>query len=423
MSSSGGFRSFSHHVRQVMFGCLCIILVITITAVIPAYSAEPGVTDKAIRIGSTLPLQGDIANTGISIERGMKAALDGKEMLGHRPELIAVNDFYNPMNTPEAVKQLLDKGIFVMLGSFGTPTAKVALPMLAEAKIPAIGFTTGAGFTEPGDILNVRANYAQEVAAATDAALRAGVKPSEICAFAQNDSYGMSGLQGVVTALEKAPETSELVATYRQILNVEGDNPQRNNLGPVGVYQRGTSAARDAYLSLKEWEKRSGTTCRFVATVGLANSTAQFIGYSRLKGDHWIFSVPSPALGTGFTEALSGFKVTDHILGTQVVPPDNSDLPVVVEARSALKDDLNSYSLEGYLIGKTFLAVMYNLKGEISRANFLKAARSQVYDLGGFTVDYTNDNQGSNFVQLLYLDQGIFQPIGHVDLHKVFASS
>lgn len=110
-------------------------------------------------------------------------------------------------------------------------------------------------------------------------------------------------------------------------------------------------------------------------------------------------------------------------MGTQVVPPDNSDLPVVVEARSALKDDLNSYSLEGYLIGKTFLAVMYNLKGEISRANFLKAARSQVYDLGGFTVDYTDDNQGSNFVQLLYLDQGIFQPIGHVDLHKVFASS
>jgi len=42
------------------------------------------------------------------------------------------------------------KGVVAMLGNVGTPTARVSLPILAENKIPAIGFFTGAGLLRPG---------------------------------------------------------------------------------------------------------------------------------------------------------------------------------------------------------------------------------------------------------------------------------
>jgi hypothetical protein len=395
----------------------CALICLPLTALL---AAEPGVTDSAIRFGSTLPLQGDLASTGESIKLGIENAVRGKTIAGRRVELIAVNDFYNPPTTVEAVRQLIEQGIFLMLGSFGSPTTKAVLPMLAEAKVPAVGFTTGAAFTAPGDILNFRASYAQEVTAATETALQAGVKPHEVCAFAQNDAYGMAGLSGVKVALEKRSDTAELVKTLNQILALEGENPPRNNVGPVGVYQRDTLLVRDAYLSIKDWEKKTSTTCRFVATVGLATSTAQFIGYSRLKKENWVFSVPSPAVGDAFSIGLRENNVQDKVIATGVLPTLNSSLPIEKQARQDLGSGFNAYAFEGYVIGKMVLIILDNTQGELTRANFLAAARGRPYDLGGITVDFTNDNQGSDFVQLTYLQEGEFKAIGSAELRQLF---
>jgi branched-chain amino acid transport system substrate-binding protein len=53
--------------------------------------------------------------------------------------------------------------------------------LLAENKVPAVGFYTGAAFTGPGEVLNFRASYAGEVENVISAALAAGVKPTEVC--------------------------------------------------------------------------------------------------------------------------------------------------------------------------------------------------------------------------------------------------
>lgn len=253
-----------------------IFCLLSLTPVIWAQGGT-GVTDKTIRLGSLLPLEGDLKDKGLSLKAGMEAALANQTVQGRRVELLALNDFYDPKKAIETARQLIDQDIFLMIGNHGTPTVKAVLPILAESKIPLLGPYTGAALTAPGDILNVRTSYANEVSSVIKIALGAGIKPNEICAYVQNDSYGMSGLQGIQEALENQPGAAPITATLEKLINLSGDNPVRDNMGPVGVYQRETLNTRTGYQSLKKWEETNNVHCRLVVTVGTFPAIAKFI--------------------------------------------------------------------------------------------------------------------------------------------------
>ncbi len=406
---------------QRLKGGMALGLLLGLCAATPwSWAEDPGITDKIIRIGATIPLEGDFKVYGLSMKRGMDAALADQTVQRRRIEFVAINDFYNPIEAVKAAKLLVDKGIFAMVNSFGSPTTKAVLPLLAENKIPAFGFYTGAAFTGPGDVLNFRASYAKEVETVVEAALAAGLKPTEVCAYAQNDAYGMGGVQGFRAALAKQPGTESIVAKVDQVLSMSGDNPERNNIGPVGVYPRDTVSARPGYLSLKKWETDTGNRCRLIATTAVYDPAATFMGYARLKGETWIFSSPSPAGGTRLTTLLKEYGIRDQVIATQIVPAPDSLLPVVVDARKALGENLNYESLESYIVGKLFLAILRAIDGPLTRENFLKAARRQTYDIGGIRVDFTTDNQGSDFVMITYLKDGQFTVITPQELATLF---
>lgn len=384
------------------------------------WAEEAGVTDKAIRLGATIPLQGDYKTYGLAMKQGMDAALAGQMVQKRSIEFVAINDFYDPTRTVEAANKLIGEGIFAMVNSFGSPTTRVVLPVLAENKAPAFGFYTGAAFTGPGDVLNFRASYAKEVETVIDAALAGGVKPNEVCAYVQNDAYGMSGVKGFRTALAKQPGAESIITKIDQILNMPGDNPARNGVGPVGVYQRDTVNAREGYQSLKTWETSSGHRCRLVVTTAVYDPAATFMGYARYKGETWVFSSPSPAADNRMQDLLKEQKITNKVIATQVVPAPDSPLPVVMEARKALGNNLDYVSLESYIVGKLFVTIMQAIEGPLTRENFLKAARRQPYDIGGVKVDFTSDNQGSDFVLLTLLRDGQFTPVTPQELAALF---
>ena len=81
-----------------------------------------------------------------------------------------------------------------------------------------------------------------------------------------------------------------------------------------------------------------------------------------------------------------------------------------MEARKALANNLNTISLESFIVGRLFVAIMQAIDGPLTRENFLKAARAQPYDIGGVKVDFTTDNQGSDYVGLTFLRDGRFVP-------------
>jgi len=396
--SPADFKSSLIAFKNVLKGCLYCLLII---AANPS-SAQEGVTDKTIRIGGVMDLEGASSGLGQGMKAGIEAAFKGEKVQDREIEFLTLNDSYRPEKTIDAVKQLIDEDVFMMLGNVGTPTARVALPILAENKVPAVGFFTGAGLLRPGvgDVINYRASYAQEIASLIKAALAAGVKPAEVCALVQNDSYGMAGVQGLKAALTGNPEAESTVDQLEQILNMEGEEPARNGVGPVGVYRRNTLYAKEGYKSLKQWGETSGAPCRLVVTVGTYVPVANFIGYARYKNENWVFSAVSFTGAESFRQELTKYGVTDKIIMTQVVPALNSELPIVQDARKALADQLDYVSLEGYIAGKMVLQIMSEMDGELTRSNFLQATRGKTFDLGGLQLDFTDDNQASDFVLL-----------------------
>lgn len=371
-----------------------------------SWAQNTGITDKTLPVGSLLPLQGERSETGLALKAGLEAALASHTVQGRRVELVALSDFYEPAKTVEGAKKLIDQGIFLMIGNHGTPTVKAILPLLAENKIPLIAPYTGAALTEPGDILNFRTSYGHEVESVISLALAAGIKPVEVCGYVQNDSYGVNGLQGMRMALANQSGSAPILAKLDEMINKTGDNPDRDNIGPAGFYQRDTSGARNGYQSLKKWEQINNSHCRLVITVGVFDAISKFIEYARSKGETWAFSLVS-FNGAPVKAAFKELGMTGKIIQSQVVPPLDSALVITDEARKALGQRLSHASLEGYIAGKLFLAIASAVDGPLTRESFLKAAHRQVYDLGGLKVDFTNGkNPGFNTVFLSYLNNG-----------------
>jgi len=385
--------------------------------------AETGVTSNKIVIGGVMDLKGRSRGLGQGMKDGIMAALRGQQVKGRSVEYITLNDSYNPTKTVLATQELVARGIFAMLGNVGTPTAKVSLPLLESSGIPAIGFFTGAGLLRPGkgDVVNYRASYVQETAAVISAGLKSGLKVGEICAYVQNDAYGMAGIAGVKAALKTAGQSKEIIQTLDEIMEIDGSNPYRNNVGPVGVYKRNTFTSRDGYQSLKAWESKTGVKCRLVVTVGAYASIANFIGYATMKGEEWIYSAVSFTGAENLKNALAEFGVDKNIIVTQVVPPLDSNLQIVKDARKALGSKLNFVNLEGYVVGRFLLDALKKIPGKvITRDSLLSTIKGNKFNIGGLVLDYTNDNQGSDLVIATYLENDRFNIVGKGDMKKFF---
>lgn len=381
----------------------CLGLTLSFIAAFPVI-AEIGVERDRIIVGGVLDLEGQSRGLGQGMKLGIETAFSGVYIQGKRIEYVTVNDSYTPSLTVKGTEELIDQGIFAMIGNVGTPTAKVALPILADNDVPAVGFFTGASLLRPGvgNVVNFRASYIEEAAAVIDKALRNGVQPTEICAYVQNDAYGMAGVEGIKIALESRPRTRKIIKALDELLEMEGDNPPRNGVGPVGVYQRNTLTSREGFESLKQWETEQDVQCKLVVSVGTYNAIGRFAGYARYKGEDWIISAVSFTGADNFKEVLTKFGVKDRIVMTQVVPDLNADLPIIQEAKQKLGDNFGYVSLEGYIVGKMFVEIMKDIKGEITRNKFLSATKGKSFDMGGIKLSFNRGNQGSSLVTMTY---------------------
>jgi hypothetical protein len=376
-------------------------------SILPVF-AEDGISTSTIRIGGVLDLKGHSKGLGIDMKAGIEAAFKGAVVKQRRLEYITRNDSYTPLKTIVATNELIKEKVFIFAGNVGTPTAKVSLPILAKNNIPAVGFFTGAGLLRSNNdpIINYRASYIQETAAVIKKALKKGVKVNQICAYVQNDAYGMAGIAGVINALEGESNSEHVIARLTEIKALTGENPVRNNRGPVGVYQRNSDFARPGYKSLKAWETLQDTSCKLVITVGSYKSITEFIAYSRYKKEPWIFSAVSFTGAENFKSALGEFDVKDGVIMTQVVPLLDSDLPVVLEAKQKLGADFGYVSLEGFIVGKLILHGLEKIQGSITRQRFTTAVLNSRFSIGQLPLDFLGDNQGSDLVELMVLDKG-----------------
>lgn len=285
----------------------------------------PRVTDDEIVLGSVLALAGEAKGLGQGMRAGLEQSLNGEKAGQRSVRILFDNDAYEPALTAFKTKRLVKQGIFLMVGNVGTPTAKVSLPILKQAGAPAVGFFTGAGLLRPGaggPILNYRASYVQETAAVIDAAIQAGLKPEQVCAYVQNDAFGKAGVVGVQTALKRRgapPAVLEGLAALLAesgggtLVNSESDTTPINENGPVGVYKRNTKDVEPGYRALKRWEAKTGHGCKLIVTVGSYNNIARFVKKARDEGESWVVSAVSFTGADRYAGRLKKLVATSYL--------------------------------------------------------------------------------------------------------------
>lgn len=326
----------------------------------------PGVTPTEIAIGCSAALGGQASFLGTQYVHGSMALLNDVNahggVNGRKIRLIAYDDQYDPSRTVANTQKLIGEDrVFALFDFVGTPTSMKVVDIVNEARIPAIGFFTGAeGLRTPFRpyIFNVRDSYYSETeAAAAYFVDKLGVE--KIAVMYQEDAFGLAVLSGIQLALQR--RNMETVAT--------------------DTYVRGTMDVEDGLKTIKA----SGAEA--VVLVGTYAPLAKFIKLAHQSGFtpsfHTVSFVGSDAFGK---ELMSDPKIEsarlDSIVVTQVVPsPFEERLAAVKKYRQLARmyyphDAPNYVALEGFVNGIVLVKALDAAGRNVSREKFIAALES-----------------------------------------------
>jgi ABC-type branched-subunit amino acid transport system substrate-binding protein len=108
----------------------------------------PGVTDREIKIGQTMPYSGPgawLASLGLAEKAYIQMINDQGGINGRKINLISVDDGFLPWRTGNETRKLIDvEHVAFMFGSIGTPTQLEVAKYLNERKIPQLFIESGA---------------------------------------------------------------------------------------------------------------------------------------------------------------------------------------------------------------------------------------------------------------------------------------
>ena len=231
----------------------------------PAGEAVPGVTDTEIKFGTHLPLSQTPAAVYAPIGDGLRAYLNYINdteggVYGRKITLIVGDDHYNPSDTVEVVRKLVEQDkVFAIVAGLGEPTHFTVWKYLEERGIPDLFISSGiSDWTDPVVKTRFGGNpvYAQEgqmlgryiaehhngkklgllientaFGAEGEAAIRKGIEGSDVEVVArepyevidwdmaaETQRLKNAGAE-VVAAYAVAPAAASLVKTARETLN------------------------------------------------------------------------------------------------------------------------------------------------------------------------------------------------------------
>ena len=378
--------------------------VVKVASVVQPLGQAAQVAQGDLLFGMASALSGPAKELGRGMKTGVEVAFavanEAGGVHGRRLRLIALDDGYEPTRTIVAMKELAEqRHVFGFIGNVGTPPAAVAVPYAVEHKMLFFGPFTGASLLrkDPPDryVFNYRASYAEETAAIVQHLVEVKrIKPQDIAVFAQQDSYGDAGFEGVARAMRK----------YRR------DPSQILRVG----YQRNTSDVSEAVAELSKHPNLRAVVC-----VPTYKAEAKLIEKMRDKGSDIIFTNVSFVGANALSEELValGPKYAQGTVVTQVVPLPHSSATAVLKYQEALRKYAPSekpdfVSLEGYLAG-TLLVEGLKRATALETEKVIDALESiRGLDLGtGASLSFgMSEHQASHKVWGTMLDEkGVFQ--------------
>jgi len=318
----------------------------------------PGVTDKAIVIGSCSALEGPSHSLGIETVNGANAYFslinDEGGVNGRKLKLIAYDDSYDPAKTETCFNRLMNDNVFALGFFVGTPTAVKYVPLAESNKIPVIGLFTGAQTLYAPLrhwIVNVRASYYDETREQMEGVWdKLGYH--SVGVIYPEDAFGTAVLGGVKEALKARGAEPVKAASYeRQTANVGG--------------------AIDTVRAVRP---------QAVVVVGPPNTVAPILKQAHAKGWKPLFLTVS-FVGTDELILEAGDDA-EGIVITQVVPPYYlTDLKGVALYRRTLSKYApsarpNFVSLEGFIDAMVMVEGLKRAGKELTREGLIHGIES-----------------------------------------------
>lgn len=333
----------------------------------------PGVTDNEILVGSSVALGGHASYLGTKYLNGAKGYFQKINELGgiygRKIKLIVYDDKYDPPLTVANTQKLInDDKVFCLFNYVGTPTSVKVIDIINKAKIPTLGFFTGAEILRTPHrpfMFHVRDSYYAEAEGAI-AYFVDNLGFKNIAVMYQEDDFGLAVLSGIQLALNARNLEPSITATYL----------------------RGTMDVEDAFGRIK------AKNVEAVIMVGTYAPLAKFIKLFHNEKIypyfHTVSFVGSEAFGS---ELVKNQEIDssqyDKIIVTQVVPsPFSLELEGIKEyldivAEFHPKDNPNYVELEGFINAKVLVKALQDAGPKLNRENFIEAIESlRSFDVG-----------------------------------------
>jgi len=345
--------------------------------------AQTGVTADKIIIGQSAGFTGSVAGTVKELTAGAKAYLDAVNakggVHGRRIVLESMDDGFDPKKTPEIMQKLiLEKKVFALFLSRGTPTNEAAIPVLEKYKVPLIGPSTGAmSMYEPPRryLFPVRASYRSETFKIVDQLANMGI--ARIAVVYTDDSFGKDCLAGVQQAMKE------------------------KNITPVAVanHERGTIKVEEAVATIAKAQPQA-----VIMTV-LADAGVAFVKQMKKAGQSPLFMTLSNNSSNAFIKNLG--EDGPGVAVSQVSPyPFSATIPIVKEFQDSIKgkqDVAASYaSMEGFIAAKVLVEGLKRAGPKPTREKLVAALESMNrFDLGGLDVTYgPGKRTGTSYIDI-----------------------
>lgn len=388
---------------------------------IPIRTLARGVTDDEIKIGMSAVFSGASRELGqnmkLGVETSFQAANAAGGVHGRKLTLTALDDGYEATRAAGTMKELLEeREVFAVVGNVGTPTSVVAAPYAAQRKTVFFGAFTGAPVLrqDPPDryVFNYRASYKEETAKSVKFLLEAKrFAPEQIAVFAQEDSYGDAGFEGVTKALRAMGHanvetlrvgykrnTTDIDAAVSSIMKYVSRN--------TDISETGTAA--------EHAEKRPVRAIIMIATYRAAAKFIQRIRSSPRMRNTLFMNVSFVGSETLAEELASlGPTLCSNVYVTQVVPPFDSGATSVLRYRRQLaafqpQAQPGFVSLEGFIVGSIFVEALKRAGPDLTSEKLVDTLEQiDGLDLGfGTKIAYSmSEHQGSHKVWGTMLDE------------------
>ena len=328
----------------------------------PGPTKTPGVTDTEIKFGTHIPLSQNPAAAYAPIAYGIRAYFDYVNaeqggVHGRKLTLVIGDDHYNPADTVEVVRELVEKeGIFAMIGGLGEATHNAVWKYLEERGVPDMFLATGLSkWTDPV----VRTRFAGNPDYLSEGRLLGkyiadNYDGKKVGFLLQNDEFGKEGERGFRLGLEGSNVEVVAVEQYESIqADVSAQVGRLKNAGVevIGAYTippQGASLVKTAREVL-DWDVPiivTGVDCSdiFIALAGAENAEG----------------------------------IVSVVFGPQVYQTDNPAIQKHLEIMEKYGQGIpaSNFSLFGQFVAEIAVHILEKAGPDLTRDSFLDSAES-----------------------------------------------